>query len=77
MNPPAPPAASFPQGHKPIWRVEAKIGYRFTEHLELTATADYGNLAYGASAVDAAGYFEPNSTTQQTTLLMGLSYHFY
>ena len=77
MNAPEPPVGSFTLGNKPIWRAEAKIGYRFTEHLELTATADYGNFAYGASAVDAAGYFEPDSNTQQTTLLMGLSYHFY
>lgn len=78
MTAPEPPAAAtFTLGSKAAWRVEAKIGYRFTEHLELTGTADFDDFGYGASPVNAAGFFEPNSTTQQTTLLMGISYHFF
>ena len=60
-----------------IWRVQGKVGYVLTDRLELTGSAQYQRFSYGASPVNAAGYFEPDSTTEQTTLTVGMAYHFF
>jgi hypothetical protein len=68
---------NFALGSEITWRVQAKAGFRITERVELTSTAEYSTLSYGASAVDANGYYEPDSTTHQTTLLLGIAWHFF
>ena len=68
---------NFTLGSDMAWRVQAKAGYRITERLELTSTLEYSSFAYGASPVDAAGYYEPDSTTHQTTFLIGAAWHFF
>lgn len=68
---------SFPLSSEITWRVQAKAGYRATERIELTTTIEYSRLAYGASPVDATGFYEPDSTTRQTTLLIGAVWHFF
>jgi hypothetical protein len=68
---------NFTLGSEITWRLQAKAGYRLTERIELTATAEYSTLSYGASAVDWTGTYEPDSTTRQTTLLMGAVWHFF
>jgi hypothetical protein len=68
---------TFNLGSEVAWRVQAKAGYRITDRLELTTTAEFSDLAFGASAVDANGYYEPDSTTHQTTLLVGVAWHFF
>jgi hypothetical protein len=68
---------NFSLGSEPTWRLQAKAGYRVTERIELTATAEYQSLRYGASPIDANGFFEPDSTTHQTSLLIGAVWHFF
>ncbi len=68
---------NFALGSEVAWRLQAKAGFRLTESVELTSTAEYSSLAYGASPVDASGYYEPDSTTHQTTLLIGVAWHFF
>lgn len=67
---------SFALGSKLIWKARAKAGYRLTGHVELTAVAAYESFGYGASPVDANGYYEPDSTTRETMLLLGFAYRF-
>jgi len=68
---------SFSLGDAAIWRGQGKVGYLVSDRLELTTTAEYQGFSYRASPVDAAGYYEPDSTTNQTTLLVGFAYHFF
>lgn len=77
MDAPEPPSGNFTLGNKPAYRLEGKLGYRFAANWELSGTAAFDDFGFGASAVDAAGYYEPDSTTQETTLLMGISYLFF
>lgn len=67
---------TFPLGNKLIWRAQGKAGYFLTERTDLSATIEYQSFGYGASPVDANGYYEPDSTTHETTLLLGVGYHF-
>ena len=67
----------FKLGSELIWRTKAEVGYRLTDHLELTSTAAYESIGFAASAVDTNGYYEPDSTTHQTTLMLGVAYHFF
>jgi hypothetical protein len=68
---------TFTLGDALIWRTEAKLGYRITDRIELTATGGYQSFGFGASAADANGFYEPDSTTHETRLLLGASYHFF
>jgi hypothetical protein len=67
---------TFPLGNRLIWRTAGKAGYFLTERTDVTATVEYESFGYRASPVDANGYYEPDSTTHQTTLLLGVGYHF-
>ncbi len=70
----------FSLGDDAVWRVRGKIGYLVTDKLELTGTAEYQDFSYGISPPvirGRIGYYEPDSTTHQTTLLAGVSYHFF
>lgn len=68
---------TFSLGNAAIWRAQTKAGYRLTDHIELSLSAEYESFGYGASPVDARGYYEPDSTTHQTTVLLGVAYHFF
>ncbi len=68
---------TFTLGDAMTWQSSARLGYRLSPHVELQGTAQYLHFRYGASGVDSAGYYEPNSTTQQLNLLVGLSYQFF
>ncbi|MGO8914842.1 MAG: hypothetical protein ACLQJR_02920 [Stellaceae bacterium] len=68
---------SFPLGSQLIWRTQGKIGYRLSERIELSLSGEYQSFGYGASPVDANGFYEPDSTTHETTLLLGIAYHFF
>lgn len=68
---------TFTLGSQAMWRAQGRIGYRLTDRLELTTSVDYVSFGYGASAPDANSYYEPDSTTHQTTLMLGASYHFF
>ncbi|HZB92326.1 MAG TPA: hypothetical protein VE397_12840, partial [Stellaceae bacterium] len=68
---------TFNLGSKLIWRTEAKLGFRVSERVELTGSAAYESFGYGASPPDVNGFYEPDSTTHQTTLLIGIAYHFF
>lgn len=68
---------SFKLGSTSIWRLRGGIGYRLTPHLELTGIVEFLTFSYGASTVNSSGFYEPKSTTQQTTLLSGLTWQFF
>ncbi|HUN50713.1 MAG TPA: hypothetical protein VMU42_06335 [Candidatus Sulfotelmatobacter sp.] len=76
----APFNATFDLGSEPTWRTGGRIGYAITKSLEITGSADYTRLKFGASRlVDTAvgPAFEPDSSTQETTVQLGLAYHFF
>ena len=67
----------FSLGDKLIWRTQGKVGFRLSQRVELSLTGGYESFGYGASPADANGLYEPDSTTHQTTLLLGIAYHFF
>lgn len=71
----------FRLGDDLTWRTQAKVGFRVTTHLELLGTATYERLGFGASPVypisPTMGLQEPDSTTHQATVLVGVAYHFF
>ncbi|MGB9153470.1 MAG: hypothetical protein WCD70_10330 [Alphaproteobacteria bacterium] len=63
-------------GSSGVYKIGGKIGYDLTQRVELFTTLDYDHFRYGQSAVAADGSYEPNSNTEDTTLRVGLGYHF-
>ncbi len=57
-------------------KLGGKVGYDLTQRFEIFTTFDYDAFRYGASAESAAGLYEPNSHTEETTERIGLAYHF-
>jgi hypothetical protein len=70
-------AANYPLGNATIYRLQGKVGYLVADRLELTSTIEYQGFNYKASPVNAYGYYEPDSSTAETTLSVGISYHFF
>ncbi|MDR3436374.1 hypothetical protein [Telmatospirillum sp.] len=72
---------AFGLGSEAIWRTDLKAGYLITDKIELTTRAEYQGFSYGASRTKRVSRFrgamEPDSSTDQTTLLVGVSYHFF
>ncbi len=81
MDAGSPFSTSFDLGGNPTWRFGGQAGYTFTKQLEAFTAVDYTHLSYGMSAAQSVGggyaVLEPNSTTDQTTLHVGLAYHFF
>jgi hypothetical protein len=63
----------FNLGEKPYVNVYASVDYRLNAHWYLQLSADYRSWEYGQSPV-VAGFVEPHSETQQTQVLVSLSY---
>ena len=68
---------TFNLSNAATWQVKTRIGYLMTDRLEVNVSGEFQHFSYGASPVDGSGYYEPDSTTDQTTALVGVSYHFF
>jgi hypothetical protein len=69
---------TFPLGSSTIYKAGGSVDYAMTEHLHANAGIDYTYFKYGQSPVVVSGPFaflEPNSKTSDTTLSVGLGYH--
>ncbi len=73
----APFNETFSLGDALTWRVGGEVGYAVTPELEERISVETTRLGFGASAADANGYYEPNSTTTDTTLMLGTAFHFF
>ena len=71
------PNQTFQLGSTMVWQAQGSIGYRLTNNIELTAAAQYLSFGYGQSPIAGNGFYEPTSTTQQTTLLLGVTWEFF
>ncbi|MDR3449007.1 MAG: hypothetical protein P4M15_04545, partial [Alphaproteobacteria bacterium] len=58
-----------------IYKIGGKIGYSLTKRTELFSTLDYNAFSYGHSDV-IGGLYEPDSHTENTTIRIGLGFHF-
>jgi len=67
---------TYDLGSAGMYKVGGKIGYDLTQRLELFTTLDYDAFRYGQSPLQADGTLEPSSHTEDTTLRVGLGYHF-
>jgi opacity protein-like surface antigen len=59
-----------------IYKIGAKVGYDLTQRVEVFTTLDYDAFRYGQSSVQPDGTYEPTSKTEDSTVRVGLSYHF-
>ena len=66
---------TYDLGGSAIEKVGGKIGYDLTRKVELFTTLDYDHFHYGKSPVFASVY-EPGSRTEDTTMRVGIGYHF-
>jgi len=69
---------TFPLGSSTTYKAGGSVDYAMTEHLHANAGIDYTYFKYGQSPVVPFGAFaflEPNSKTSDTTLSVGLGYH--
>ncbi|MDA8231542.1 MAG: hypothetical protein M0006_09405 [Magnetospirillum sp.] len=72
--------AEFNLGDELTWRVGGQVGYAVTRRLEAITSVELTRLGFGSSpavATDQGYFYEPNSQTYQTTLMVGLAYHFF
>lgn len=63
-------------GTKPWSRIGLGVDYAVKASLHAGARVAYTQFKYGASPVNAAGFYEPNSKTQHTTFDFVVSYNF-
>ena len=56
------------------YKLGAKIGYTFTERLEVFTSLDFDHFRYVKSDVKA-GIYEPSSFTSDTAVRVGIAYH--
>lgn len=74
------PSTDYSLGGRPTWHVGGQAGYTFTQRWEAITSVNYSEMGYGiSSAVPTAlgTYLEPDSHTAETTLRVGLAWHFF
>ncbi|MDR3424150.1 MAG: hypothetical protein P4M13_03600 [Alphaproteobacteria bacterium] len=67
---------TFKLGDSGIYKIGGKVGFDLTRKLEIFTTLDYDHFRYGQSPTAADGSYEPNSATEDTTVRVGLGYHY-
>jgi hypothetical protein len=63
-------------GGSGMYKVGGKVAYGLTPRLDVFTTVDYDAFRYGESPLLADGSLEPSSKTEETTVRVGLGYHF-
>jgi len=66
----------FALGDRAYWSADTALDFRLASRWHIRAALDYRYWEYGASNADAAGIFEPDSVTKQTTFLISGGYQF-
>ncbi len=80
MHAGAPLSADYDLGGQPTWHVGGQAGYAFAKQWEAISTVNYAAMAFGASSAvptSLGSTYEPNSTTDETTVRVGVAWHFY
>jgi hypothetical protein len=67
---------TYSLGSTAMYKLGAKIAYDVTKQVELFTALDYDAFRYTQSPAQADGSFEPTSKTEDTTLRVGVGYHF-
>jgi|GEM_PF-4755914 len=67
---------SFNLGNSEGYTVSMPISYRLTNSLSTTIEYDYNHWSFGMSNVNAGGFLEPDSTTNNQMFKVGLNYKF-
>ena len=64
-------------GDTTMYRVGGEIALGISPRLDMTLKIGYENFGFNASAPNANGFRIPDSTTGQTSVLLGLAYHYF
>jgi hypothetical protein len=64
-------------GDTTMYRVDGEIALGISPRLDMTVKVGYENFGFNASAPNASGFRIPDSTTGQTSVLLGLAYHYF
>jgi hypothetical protein len=64
-------------GDTTMYRIDGAMTLGVTPRLDMTLKIGYENFGFNASAPNANGFRVPDSTTGQTTVLLGLAYRYF
>jgi hypothetical protein len=67
---------SYKLGSSGVYDVGGKVGFNLTQRIELFSTLDYLHFRYGQSSINSDNTVESSSATNETTVRVGLGYHF-
>lgn len=67
---------NYDLGGSTMYKAGGKVAYGLTPRLDVFTTLDYEAFRYGQSPVLLDGSSEPGSRTQETTIRVGVGYHF-
>ncbi|NLH82482.1 MAG: hypothetical protein GX458_16790 [Phyllobacteriaceae bacterium] len=70
------PVGKYKLGSRAIYMAGANIDYAFANNVHVSTGVDYVGYGYGRSPQDAYGIYEPDSTTHDVTIKVGLGYSF-
>jgi len=69
-------AGTFKLGSNATFTGALGLDYALTRHVHINAAYQVTHFKYGASNTLASGYYEPESTTTNQTLQVGMGYAF-
>jgi hypothetical protein len=64
-------------GDSTMYRIDGEMTLGISPRLDMTLKVGYENFGFNASAPNASGFRIPDSTTGQTSVLLGLAYHYF
>jgi hypothetical protein len=64
-------------GDSTMYRVDGAMTLGISPRLDMTLKVGYENFGFNASAANASGFRVPDSTTGQTSVFLGLAYHYF
>jgi hypothetical protein len=67
---------TFDLGDAAMYKLGGKVGFNFTQRLEMFTSLDFDHFHYIQSPVLPDGFLEPSSKTSDTAIRVGVAYHF-
>ena len=68
---------TYDLGNSGMYKLGGKIAYLFTPRWDVFTALDYDAFRFMQSPVQNDGSYEPSSKTEETTLRVGIGYHFH
>lgn len=69
--------ADYTLGDSTMYRIDGEMTLGISPRLDMTLKVGYENFGFNASAPNTKGFRIPDSTTGQTSVFLGLAYHYF